>query len=140
MAVTAKWFGKAFTSAFTKKIDLSADTVKVMLCTNGYTPDQDAHDFKDDVTNEASGGGYVAGGITMTSPSVSYDGGTNKMKFDGGDVTFTNPPTCRYAVVYDASPATDATRPLLMWVDFGADIIPVGINWHADGIATVTVA
>ena len=33
-------------------IDLDSDTIKMMLVTSAYTPDQDAHDFKDNVTNE----------------------------------------------------------------------------------------
>jgi hypothetical protein len=47
-------------------------------------------------------------------------------------------------VVYDSSPATDATRPLIAYVDFGADVTATAgdftIQWDANGILTVTVA
>ena len=145
MAVSAKYYGKFFTSAFTKKVDLSADTIKVMLCTSSYTPDQDTHDFKDDVTNEVTGTGYSAGGATLSSPTLTYTGGTNTLAFDGGDVSWAGSTlTARYAVVYDSTPGTDATRPLIMYVDFGADVSTTAgtltITWDSAGLASVTVA
>lgn len=145
MPVSGKFYGKAFVSAFNKEIDLDTDTIKVMLCTSAYTPDQDAHDYKNDVTNEVTGTGYTAGGATLGSPVVSYTGGTNTFAFDGADVSWaTSTITARYAVVYDASPATDATRPLICYVDFGADVSSTAatfqITWDAAGIATVTVS
>jgi hypothetical protein len=54
-------------------IDFESDTIKVALVTDSYTPDQDSHDFFDDVTNEVSGTGYTAGGETLTSKSVTQD-------------------------------------------------------------------
>ena len=52
--------------------------------------------------------------------------------------------TARVAVVYDSTPATDATRPLICYQLSSADIISTGgdwsIVWNASGIATVTVA
>ena len=145
MAVSAKYYGKFFNSAFTKKVDLSADTIKVMLCTSSYTPDQDTHDFKDDVTNEVTGTGYSAGGATLSSPTLTYTGGTNTLAFDGGDVSWAGSTlTARYAVVYDSTPGTDATRPLIMYVDFGADVSTTAgtltVTWDSAGLASVTVA
>lgn len=142
---TNKWYGLAFTSAFTKKIDLSADTVKVMLVTSSYTFNQDTHDYKDDVTNEVSGTGYTAGGATLTSPALTYTGGTNTLSFSGANVSWTSSTfTARAAVIYDSTPGTDATRPLLMFVDFGADTAvtagTLSLTWDAAGIASVTVA
>lgn len=145
MAVSAKWFGLAFTSMATKKIDLSADTVKVMLCTSSYAVDQDAHQYKSSVTNEASGTGYTAGGATLGSPTLTYTGGTNTLAFDGADVSWASSTiTARYAVVYDSTPGTDATRPLLMYVDFGADVATTSgtlqLTWDPAGLCSVTVA
>jgi hypothetical protein len=52
--------------------------------------------------------------------------------------------TARYAVVYDSTPGTDATRPLICYIDFGADVISSGgsftIAWDAAGIISVAVA
>lgn len=145
MAVTAKWYGNAFVSAFNKEMDFNSDTIKVMLCTSTYTPDQDAHQYKSSVTNEVSGTGYAAGGASISSPTITYTGATNVMMLDGGDVSWPSSTiTARYAVVYDSTPATDATRPLVCYVDFGADVSSSGgtfsIAWDSAGIATVTVS
>lgn len=150
MAVSAKYYGLFFKSVFNKEIDLDSDTIKVMLCTSSYTPDQDTHQYKDDVTNEVSGTGYTAGGATISGMSVSYNTSTNVLSFDGSDVSWTgatlvgaNAP--RYAVLYDSTPGSDATRPLIGYVDFGDDsYAPNGgtlaIAWNASGIGSVTVS
>lgn len=145
MAVSAKWYGLAMSSAFTKKIDLSADTIKVMLCTSSYTPDQDTHQYKSSITNEVTGTGYTAGGFTVTGTTPSYTGGTNTTMIDGIDASWTSSTiTARYAVVYDATPGTDATRPLLCYVDFGADVSTTAgtltLTWDTLGICSITVS
>jgi hypothetical protein len=145
MAVSAKWYGLAFQSAFNKEIDFNSDTIKVMLCTSTYTPNQDTHQYKSDVTNEVTGTGYTAGGATLGTPTLTYTAGTNVLMLDGADVSWASSTiTARYAVVYDSTPATDATRPLLCYVDFGADVSSSSgtfqITWDAAGIATVTVS
>jgi hypothetical protein len=139
VAVTHKWYGNAFKAAFNKEIDFNTDTIKVALLGSGYTPDQDAHDYFDDVVaNEVAGGGYTAGGEALTTPTVTYDGATNRLKLDGDNVTFTSAPTARYAVVY-VDTGVDGTSPLLSYVDFGQDEFVATITWHADGIAYTTV-
>lgn len=145
MAVTAKFYGLSHQSAWNKEIDFNSDTIKVMLCTSSYTPDQDTHQYKSSVTNEVTGTGYTATGATLGSPTLTYTTGTNVLKLDGNDVTWaTSTITARYAVIYDSTPGTDATRPLIAYADFGADVIssggPFDIVWDPAGIATVTVA
>ena len=145
MAVTAFFYGNAFVSAFNKEIDFNSDTIKVMLCTSTYTPNQDTHAYKSSVTNEVSGTGYTAGGATLANASVAYTGASNTLKLDADDVSWPSSTiAARYAVIYDASPATDATRPLIAYVDFGEDVVSsagtFSITWDAAGVATVTVA
>jgi hypothetical protein len=145
MAVSAKFYGNAFVSAFNKKIDFDSDTIKVALCTSSYTPDQDAHDFFNDITNEVTGTGYTAGGATLTSASITYTGASNVLKLDGDDTSWASSTiTARYAIIYDATPGTAATNPLIAYVDFGADVTSTAgtftIAWDANGIATVTVS
>lgn len=60
-------FASAFLKMLNKEIDFDTDTIKAMLCAAGYTPDLDAHDYKNDVTNEVTGTGYTAGGATLAS-------------------------------------------------------------------------
>ena len=144
-AVTAFWYGNAFISLANKLIDIDSDAIKTMLTTVSYVPAQDTDDFKNDVTNEVSGTGYSAGGTTLTTPVSSYTGGTNVWAFDSDDALWsTSTITARIAVVYDGTPGTDATRPLLSYVDFGADQSSSGgdfkIVWNAGGLFKVTVS
>jgi hypothetical protein len=145
MAVSAKWYGNAFVAAFNKEIDFNSDTIKISLHTSSYTPNQDTHDYADDLTNEvSSGGGYTTGGKTLASCTVAYDGASNTLKLDATDVSWTSATfTARYAVIYDDTPSTSATKPLIGYIDFGADQSPsngtLAITFDAAGIATVTI-
>lgn len=145
MAVSAKLYGLALKSAFNKEIDWDTDTIKVMLCTSTYVPDQDAHQYKSSVTNEVTGTGYTAGGATLASATSAYTAGTNTLVLDAADTSWPSSTiTARYAVIYDSTPATDATRPLIAYVDFGADVVSSGgtfsITWDAAGVVNVTAA
>lgn len=145
MAVTAFFYGNVMLSAFNKEIDFNSDTIKVMLCTSAYTPNQDTHQYKSSVTGEVVGTGYTATGVTMATPTLTYTAGTNVLMLDGADVSWAaSTITARYAVIYDSTPASDATRPLIAYVDFGADVVSsagtFSITWNAAGIATITVA
>ncbi len=143
--VTAKIFGLLFTALWNKEIDFDTDVIKVMLTTSTYVPDQDTHDYKDDVTNEVVGTGYTATGEALASKTVTYTAGTNKHVLDAADVTWSaSTITARIAVIYDSSPATDPTRPLLSYQDFISDQSSSGgdftIQWNASGIIEITVA
>ena len=145
MAVTAKLYGKALQSAFNGEINWLSNALKVMLCTSAYTPDQDTHQNKSSVTNEASGTGYTAGGAALATPTVNYTAGTNTLVLDAADTAWTGSTiTARYAVIYNSTPGTDATRPLIAYVDFGADVSTTAgtftITWDAAGLVTLTAA
>ena len=147
MAITAKLYGGFLKSLANKEIDLDTDTLKVMLCTSAYTPDQDAHQYKSSVTNEVSGTGYTAGGATLAGVTVST--GTeqmyNALTLDAADPSWASSTiTARTAVIYDSTPATDATRPLIAYLQSDVDISSSGgaftITFDANGIATITAA
>jgi len=145
MAVSAKAYSHMPASAIEKLMDLgnANDTIKVMLCTSTYTPSQDNHAFKDDITNEVSGSGYSATGATLANQAVTTT--ARVTKFDADDVEWTSSTiTARYAVIYDATPGSDAARPLLLYIDFGEDKSSENgtfkIQWNASGIFTITVA
>ncbi len=143
--VTGKLFGLLFTALWNKEIDYLADTIKVMLTTLTYVPNQDTHDYKDDVTNEVTGTGYTAGGETLASKTVTYTAATNKHVLDAADVTWSaSTITARIAVIYDSTPATDATRPLMGYQDFitdkSSDAGDFTIQWDAAGLIEITVA
>jgi hypothetical protein len=131
-------YNKGKTEILNGGIDLLNDTIKVAMVTSSYSPDKDADDYFDDVTNEVSGTGYTAGGKALTNKSVSQDNTNDRAKFDADDVTWTVATiTARAAVIYEDT-GTDSTSPLIAFVDFGEDYSTSGedftIEWHADGI------
>lgn len=119
-------------------IDLDTDTIKVMLVTSSYTPDQDVHDFKDDITNEVSGTGYTAGGTALANKAVTADNTDNEGVFDADDVTWASSTiTARGAVIYKDT-GTPSTSPIICYIDFGSDKSSSAgnftISWNAEGI------
>jgi hypothetical protein len=144
--MAAKLYGSVIAKVFNKEIDFDTDTIKVMLLTSSYTPNQDTHDYLDDVVaNEVTGTGYTAGGATLANKAVTYDSATNTTILDADDTTWASSTiTARYAVIYDSSPATNATRPLIGYVDFTSDQSSNAgsftLTWDATGIVRVTVA
>lgn len=145
MAVSAKLYGPALAIVWSAGINWGSDTIKVALLTSSYTPDQDAHNYFDDVSAyEVTGTGYTAGGATLASKTNAYTSGTNTMALDAADSTWTSSTiTARYAALYKDT-GTASTSPLIGYVDFGADQSssagPFTITWDAAGIATFTVA
>src|SRR3990167_11065378 len=116
-------------------IDLDTDTIKVALMTSTYTPDQDAHDFFDDITNEVSGTGYSAGGATLASKTITEDDTNNGTVFDAADTSWTTSTiTARYAVIYKST-GTASTSALIALIDFGSnktsDAGTFQITWNA---------
>jgi len=147
MAVTAFWYANAFEAAFDKEIDFLADVMKVQLHLSTYTPNQDTHDYMDDLTNEvANANGYVTGGETLGTKT--HDNTNNVSAFDAANSVWTSTGagfTARRSVIADTTPGTAGTNPLLCWMDFGQDETASGggtftIAWHASGIATITAA
>ena len=119
------------------------NTLKVMLCTSDYTPDQDYHALKSDVTNEVSGTGYMAGGKILTGVSAILT--ARQTYIEAYNVTWPESTmTARYAVLYDYTKATDDIRPLVAYIDFGEDKScengTFQLTWNASGIFTITVA
>lgn len=149
MATTAFLYGKIYLSAFNKEIDLDTDDIRAALVTSSYTPNQDTHQYWSSVVaNEMSATGYTANGVALTSLAVSYTAGTNTFAFDCADFSWATvtAATFRYIVFYDRTPATDATRPLIGYVDFGADQSQgtgtgsISVTVAAAGVFTATVA
>ena len=144
--MASKLYGQFLQQSLNMEIDWDTDTIKVALLTNSYTPDQDAHNYFDDVsTYEVTGTGYTQGGNTLANKTNTYNAATNVITLDADDVTWSSSTiTARYAVVYDASPATNATKPLIGYVDFGSDQSSSNgnftITWDATGIVRITVA
>jgi hypothetical protein len=142
----SKLYGQFLAKALNKEVDWDSDSIKVGLLSSSYTPNQDTHDYYDDVnTYEVSGTGYTAGGQTLGSKTVTYDSANNVIILDAADTTWSSSTiTARYAVIYDDSGATNASKALIGYVDFGSDQSSTNgnftITWDATGIVRITVA
>lgn len=120
-------------------IDLDTDTINVMLVTSTYTPDQDTHEYRDDITNEVSGTGYSAGGSALAGKAVTADNTDNEGVFDANDLSWsTSTITARGAVLYKARGGASSADELICYLDFGSDKISTAgtftIAWNAEGI------
>lgn len=137
-ALLGQWNGLA-----NAVFDLDTDTMKVSAHTNTYTPNQDTHDFFDDVTNEVTGTNYTAGGATLASVTVGRTSGT--VTFDAADVVWTQSgagfSNARKFVVYKST-GTASTSRLFSVVTADADVGNVTgdltLQWNASGIAQWT--
>lgn len=144
--MASKMYGQFLAKALNKEVDWDSDTIKVALVSSAYTPNQDSHDYFDDVVaNEVTGAGYTAGGATLTGKTITYDGASNVVVLDANDVVWASSTvTARYAVVYDDSGATNAQKVLIGYVDFGSDQSSTNgnftVTWDATGIVRLTVA
>ena len=123
-------------------IDLDTNTFKCMLVTSAYVPDQDAHEFRSSVTNEVTGTGYTAGGVTLASLAVTQDNTNNRSEWDFADpVWAASTITARGAVIYKDTGAA-ATDPLVAYIDFGSDKSSSGgefrLTINAEGFLALT--
>lgn len=138
MAVTAHSYTKVGLSLATKKIDLTADTIKCMLL-SAYTvgTTQDTAQYVSDVlaaATEATGTGYTAGGATIASRTFTATGHVYTLNgtipawsTTGGTLA------AAYALFYDSTPGTNATNPVLTYWDLG------GTQTSSNGTFTLTV-
>ena len=133
MAVSAHAFPAIQQKLGTKAVNLSTDSLKVMLL-SAYTY-ANTHTTMTDVLGagtEASGTGYTAGGQALTSVTLTTTGTVTTL-------TCANPSwatstiTASFAVFYDAAGGTNATNfPICYW-DFG------GSQSSSAGAFTLTV-
>lgn len=104
-------------------IDFDTDTFRVLLTTATYTEDLDAHDFRNDVTNEVTGTGYTAGGNTVTVTVNAVDTVNNRLDITLGGTTWTSSTiTARKAVYYKSRGGASSADELVAVVDFGSDV------------------
>ena len=118
--------------------DNAGTTIKVALVTSSYVPDIDTHLNYDDLVNEVTGAGYVAGGMAPTNRLITVDTANDWSKFDADDAVWADSTlTARGAVVY-LDTGTPATSTLIAYIDFVADKSSSAgdfiVQWHTDGV------
>jgi len=106
------------TTSFKKELytgvhNLSTNTLKIAL----YTAAADLNEATTvySATNEVSGGGYVAGGVTLTGVTISSSEYTAFVDF--ADVVFSASVTARCALIYNFTQGNKSIAVL----DFGSD-------------------
>ena len=152
MAVTANWYGLALKGQWNttagNRVDWLTDTIKQSLHTVTYVPNQDTDDFFNLATNEITGTQYTAGGVTLTTKTLTYDTSTNETRLDADDAVWgsVGSPatiTARIGVTYKST-GTASTSPLMGYINFGADqSVSSGIftiQYDATGVLKVTAA
>ena len=103
-------------------IDFDTDTFKVMLVTSSYTPNKDTDDKRNDVTNEASGTGYTAGGVTSAC-TVTKDTANDRVTLSFAAVSWSSSTiTARGAVIYKSRGGASSADELVAYNDFGSDV------------------
>lgn len=116
------------------QIDLDAGlTVKAMLLTASYTPAQ-AHDFRDDLTNEVTGTGYSAGGAGVTVTPLTV-GASNLTRWTLGAASWNaagGALTARRVAYYVARGGVASADELICVVSETADVTATNANWTAD--------
>lgn len=133
MAGSWKWYGSGLLKLATGSIDLDTDTFKIMLTTSTYTPNQDTHDFRDDVTNEVSGTGYTAGGATLAGVSVTYDAASNQVRVSWTDPTWPSSSiTARTAVIYKSRGGASTADELVAYCTEAADVTSTAATFTVD--------
>ena len=123
-------------------IDFDTDDIKGALVTSGYTPDQDSHDFFDDITNEVVGAGYSAGGMSLTTKTVTQDNTDNEGVYSADNLTWTSSTITARGLVLYKDTGTPATSPLICYFDFVSDKTSSSsdftVQWAAEGILNLT--
>lgn len=126
-------FNQTIEDVFKKKIDVSADSLLVLLTLTS----PNAADIKVDTTTAtctvaatsnaleiAAGNGYTKKGGAVTVTTSSQSAGTftlaaNQVVFTASGGAFAN---FRYVVLYDDTSGTTSTRSVIAWWDYGATV------------------
>ena len=106
------------TTSFKKELyqgihDLSTDTLKIALYTASANLNETTTAYS--ATNEVTGTGYTAGGVTLTGTTINSSNYTAYVDF--ANVIFNASVTARCALIYNASQGNKSIAVL----DFGAD-------------------
>jgi hypothetical protein len=120
-------------------IDADTDTFKALLVTSSYTPNKDTHDKRDDVTNEVTGTGYTAGGVT-TACTVTKDTANDRVTLQFAAVSWaTSTITARALVIYKSRGGASSADELVAYNDFGSDVSSTAGTFSV-AASTITLA
>ena len=125
--------------------DWDAVALKVSAHSSTYTPDREVHDFQNDLSGELTHANWPAGGSALNARTVTYDSATRQVRLLGGtqiSVASVVLTAIRYFVVYNSTPGTSATNPLVSLIDLGQNENVNGtlsITWDATGVGRLVL-
>jgi hypothetical protein len=107
-------------------IDADGDTFTALLVTSSYTANKGTHAKRSDVTNQVTGTGYTAGGVTCAcTPALNTTAHTMVLTFAA--VSWTSSTiTARGMVIYKSRGGADTADELVGYLDFGSNISSAG--------------
>jgi hypothetical protein len=99
---------------------LEAETHKALLVEDGYTPNYDTHDFRNDLTNEVTGTAYTTGGVTITTTEITpATPSAGTLKYDHDDASWAASTIANaMALVGYFNVGSSATDALIYLLDF----------------------
>lgn len=126
--------------------DFQTDVLKLGIVDSTITPTagDTTPTWSDYSTNEvATGGGYVADGLTLASVTYTETGGVATL--DAADISIVQNASGfvdgYWCIIYNDTNATDTA---ICFLDLGGPVSevagPITIAWNVSGIATVTVS
>jgi len=126
----------------TKVFNWTTDTIKVMLV-NGYTPNIDTHSSRADVTNEASGTGYTAGGVALGTLACTQDNTNDRAQLTAANPSWSSSTiTATGAVVYQSNGGASSGDPIICYLDFGGTVSSSAntftVSFASAGVLTLT--
>lgn len=114
MAITSALCTSFKQELLNKEHDMDTDTFKIALYTSSASLDATTTAYS--VTNEISGTGYTAGGVTLTGGTIATSGTTAYVDFN--DATWSSASfTAAGALIYNTSNSNKA----IAVIDFGGD-------------------
>ena len=119
MAITQAMCTSFKEDLFNKLQDLDSDTIKIALYTSSATLNATTTAYA--TTNEVSGAGYTAGGVTLANSTVDISGTTAYVDFDNPEWTSATF-TARGALIYNDTESDLAIAVL----DFGGNFSVAG--------------
>lgn len=115
-------YNSCIRDAIVGNIDFDNDTFKMILVTSSYSASK-THSKRSDLTNEASGTGYTAGGNACAVSVAAVDNVNNDVEISFSVTSWTSATiTARGGVIYKARGGASSADELVGYVDFGSDI------------------
>ena len=112
-------------------INYASDIFYAMLVSGSYAPNKDAHTRRSHVTGEASGAGYVSGGIPITVSVGSVDTLNDRVVITFAAHSWPGVSiSARGEVVYKRRGGDPAQDELIYYNDFGSTVSETGGVFH----------